>query len=55
MSGESNVVYWLESRGITPSPERVSAVFQRAKSTDRVLTDAEIQAVLESLAETRVS
>jgi 2-isopropylmalate synthase len=55
MSGESNVVYWLESRGITPSPERVSAVFQRAKSVDRVLTDAEIRAVLEALDETRVS
>jgi 2-isopropylmalate synthase len=55
MSGESNVIYWLESRGIDPSPERVSAVFQRAKSVDRVLTDAEIRAVLEALDETRVS
>jgi 2-isopropylmalate synthase len=55
MSGESNVIYWLESRGITPSAERVSAVFQRAKSVDRVLTDAEIRAVLGALDETRVS
>jgi 2-isopropylmalate synthase len=55
MSGESNVVYWLESRGIEPSADRVSAVFQRAKSVDRVLTDAEIRAVLEALDETRVS
>jgi 2-isopropylmalate synthase len=54
MSGESNVVYWLESRGITPTPERVQAVFRRAKGVDRVLTDAEIQAVLEPLAGTRV-
>jgi hypothetical protein len=49
------VIYWLESRGITPSAERVSAVFQRAKSVDRVLTDAEIRAVLGALDETRVS
>jgi 2-isopropylmalate synthase len=54
MSGESNVVYWLESHAIAPTPERVQAVFQRAKSVDRVLTDAEIHAVLEALAETSV-
>jgi 2-isopropylmalate synthase len=55
MSGESNVVYWLESRGIEPSAERVKAVFLRAKSVDRVLTDLEIHAVLSALDETRVS
>ena len=54
MSGESNVVYWLEHHGIEPSPERVQAVFQRAKSVDRVLEDGEIRAVLASLDETRV-
>ena len=55
MSGESNVIYWLTSRGIAPSPERVQAVFQRAKSVDRVLSEEEIRAVLDSLDETRVS
>ncbi len=54
MSGESNVVYWLEHRGIEPTPERVQAVFQHAKGVDRVLTEAEIHAVLESLAGKRV-
>ncbi len=54
MSGESNVVFWLERHGVDPTPERVQAVFRRAKSVDRVLTDGEIRAVLESLAETRV-
>lgn len=54
MSGESNVIWWLESRGLTPSAERVQAVFQRAKSVDRVLSDDEIQAVLAALDETRV-
>lgn len=52
MSGESNVVFWLESRKIEPTPERVQAVFLRAKSVDRVLTDDEIHAVLAALAET---
>ena len=55
MSGESNVIHWLESRGIKASPERVSAVFQRAKSVDRVLGEDEIRAVLDALDETRVS
>jgi 2-isopropylmalate synthase len=55
MSGESNVVYWLERRGIVPSPERVHAVFQRAKSVDRVLSEDEIRAVLAALDETRVN
>jgi len=54
MSGESNVVWWLESRGLPVTPERTAAVFQRAKSVDRVLTDEEIQAVLDALDETRV-
>ena len=54
MSGESNVVYWLESRGMEARPERVQAVFQRAKSMDRVLTDGEIHDVLHALDETRV-
>jgi 2-isopropylmalate synthase len=54
MSGESNVVYWLESHGIEASAERVNALFQRAKSIDRILSEAEIRAVLDSLDETRV-
>jgi len=54
MSGESNVVFWLESRGIEAKAERVQAVFQRAKSVDRVLTDGEIRDVLDALDETRV-
>jgi 2-isopropylmalate synthase len=55
MSGESNVVYWLESHGIEPSPERVQAVFRYAKSVDRVLSESEIRAVLDSIAASGVS
>ena len=49
MSGESNVVFWLESRDLAATPERVKAVFQHAKSVDRVLRDDEIRGVLAAL------
>jgi len=52
MSGESNVVFWLETHGIAATKERIQAVFQRAKSVDRVLTDEEIRDLVASLAET---
>lgn len=42
MSGKSNVIYWLEKRGIKPAPELVDRIFARAKQSDRVLTEIEI-------------
>jgi isopropylmalate/homocitrate/citramalate synthase len=45
MSGESNVVYWLTERGIDPVRPLVEAIFQAAKSSDRILTDEEIHAI----------
>lgn len=42
MSGESNVVFWLQERGIETHPELVRAIFQRAKDSVRVLEEAEI-------------
>jgi len=51
MSGESNVVFWLEEHGIEPSPERVAALFRAAKQSDHVLSENEIQAVLGALRE----
>jgi 2-isopropylmalate synthase len=44
MSGKSNVTYWLEKRGIAVSEQVVDRVFQRAKSSPTVLTEAEILA-----------
>ncbi len=43
MSGVSNIVYWLQLRGIEPSDELVNQVFRTAKERNRVLTDEEIE------------
>jgi 2-isopropylmalate synthase len=42
MSGESNVVYWLQERGIEPTPELVKEIFQKAKSSLATLEEVEI-------------
>jgi len=42
MSGKSNVVFWLESRGLPCDDEMVDRIFRRAKSSATVLTEAEI-------------
>ena len=51
MSGLSNVVCWLEERGMEADDERVRALFQLAKSSDRVLTEEECLEALGSRAE----
>jgi 2-isopropylmalate synthase len=53
LSGASSATWWLQSRGLEPTPERARALVQRARSVDRVLTETEIRAVLDSLDETR--
>ena len=42
MSGKSNVIYWLEKRGITATDVIVDRVFQRAKKSSHVLSEEEI-------------
>ncbi|HJR06294.1 MAG TPA: LeuA family protein [Pyrinomonadaceae bacterium] len=42
MSGKSNVVYWLESRGIEATDERVARIYDRAKSASGVLEEKEM-------------
>jgi isopropylmalate/homocitrate/citramalate synthase len=44
MSGRSNVVFWLERRGIEATAERVDRIFAKAKSASTVLTEAEVLA-----------
>jgi 2-isopropylmalate synthase len=42
MSGKSNVIFWLESRGLKPDEERVSRIFEHAKQSNGVLEEDEI-------------
>ena len=48
MSGESNVVYWLETHGFEPTPERIGRIFDRAKASDRLLSEDELRALARS-------
>ena len=45
MSGESNVIFWLESNGFEATQERIARVFDRAKQSDRLLTQDELRAL----------
>ena len=42
MSGKSNVTYFLEKRGVTPTDEQVAKVLDLAKKTPRLLSEEEI-------------
>ena len=42
MSGRSNVIWFLEKRGVEPTDERVQRVLDLAKTTPRQLTDGEV-------------
>jgi len=45
MSGESNVLFWLQSHGIEPRPELVATIFARAKASSTVLGEEELLAL----------
>jgi len=47
MSGRSNVIYWLESRGLEAGDERVDRIFEKAKKSPTVLTETEIRSALD--------
>ncbi|HEV7472557.1 MAG TPA: LeuA family protein [Pyrinomonadaceae bacterium] len=42
MSGKSNVIYWLEKRGIEANEDRVTRIYDSAKQASAVLADDEI-------------
>jgi isopropylmalate/homocitrate/citramalate synthase len=44
MSGKSNVLFWLERRGIAATDDLVDRIYQHAKKSDHTLTEAEILA-----------
>lgn len=49
MSGASNVNYWLRQRRIEPSKDLVDAILAKAKTTDHILSDDEVQAVVDQI------
>ena len=49
MSGISNVQYWLSSRGMPADDALVRAIFEKAKASNRVLDDEEIEAVVRAI------
>jgi len=46
MSGKSNVVFWLEKRGLKATDEIVDRIFAEAKRSDSVLTEQAIRSLL---------
>jgi 2-isopropylmalate synthase len=42
MSGKSNVIYWLESRGLEADAERVTRIYEHAKQATAVLEEDEV-------------
>ena len=48
MSGKSNILFWLERRGIAANDGIVERIYQKAKSSDHTLTEAEILACVQA-------
>jgi 2-isopropylmalate synthase len=45
-SGESNIVYWLQKRGLDAEAGLVKAIFNHAKSGDRILSEEEVKQII---------
>lgn len=53
MSGKSNVVYWLESRGLPATDAIVDRIFAAAKASSRTLTAEQINSLIKEAEERR--
>jgi 2-isopropylmalate synthase len=53
LSGKSNVIYWLEKRGIEATDARVERIFAAAKQSLQILTEPEIRALAGAPGETQ--
>jgi 2-isopropylmalate synthase len=42
MSGKSNVMFWLDRRGISASDDVIESIYRRAKESDHTLSESEI-------------
>ena len=50
MSGKSNVLFWLDRRGIPASDDVVESIYRRAKASDHTLSEGEILECVERAA-----
>jgi isopropylmalate/homocitrate/citramalate synthase len=48
LSGKSNVIFWLEHRGIPVTDEVVDRIYAAAKNSERVLNEKELLALVDS-------
>jgi 2-isopropylmalate synthase len=55
MSGKSNVHFWLERHGIEATNELVDRIYQRAKMSDKMLSDVEIMECVQASPDVRSS
>ena len=46
MSGKSNVIFWLENRGVEANEDRVTRIYEHAKQATAVLTEEELLALV---------
>jgi 2-isopropylmalate synthase len=46
MSGKSNVIFWLESHGLEANDERIARIYECAKQSSAVLSEAEVLALV---------
>jgi 2-isopropylmalate synthase len=46
MSGKSNVIFWLETRGIEASEDRVARIYEHAKQSSSVLEEEEVMQLI---------
>jgi 2-isopropylmalate synthase len=47
MSGRSNVIFWLEKRGLPATDAIVDRVFSAAKASNRTLTHEQVQRLID--------
>ena len=46
MSGKSNVIFWLENRGVEATEDRVNRIYERAKQASSVLSEEELNSLV---------
>jgi 2-isopropylmalate synthase len=53
LSGKSNVIFWLERRGLPASDEIVDRIFSAAKTSNRTLTHEQMQRIVDEMTSPR--